>query len=99
YSKFKPRQESELDLPRSWNPKDVIRTGIQITYSIHYNALNVPSCASSIPQNEKVPAGMKMYWNCKVCRDTFSFTLDQVAAHIETCGSKLKKLPADEQNT
>ncbi|KAI9025180.1 P-loop containing nucleoside triphosphate hydrolase protein [Phycomyces nitens] len=99
YSKFKPRQDSELDLPRSWNPKDVIRTGIQITYSIHYNALNVPSCASSIPQTERVPAGMKMYWNCKTCHDTFSFTLDQVAEHLETCESKHKKLGTKEQES
>ncbi|KAI7867455.1 hypothetical protein BDF14DRAFT_1726608, partial [Spinellus fusiger] len=84
YTKFKKLPESELGLPRTWNPKEVIRTGLQITNHLYYNTLSVPSCALSIPDNTPL-IGMRTYWHCKECRKTYSFTKDEVLHHATHC--------------
>ncbi|KAG0188887.1 hypothetical protein DFQ28_004197 [Apophysomyces sp. BC1034] len=101
YPKFKDRPDNEPNLPRAWDRNDsmtmkrgnwdlmvfvVIRTGIQITSSIHYNTLGAPSCANSIPiEDDKIPASVKMYWHCPHCDSTYAFTRHQVLEHLATC--------------
>ncbi|KAI8890324.1 hypothetical protein K501DRAFT_168977, partial [Backusella circina FSU 941] len=86
YPKFIANPNNEEGLPREWNAKQVIRSGLQITSSIYYNSIDIPSCASSIPFNEdKIPEGAKLYWYCQMCDSTFSLTKKQILKHVSEC--------------
>ncbi|ORZ02569.1 P-loop containing nucleoside triphosphate hydrolase protein [Syncephalastrum racemosum] len=87
YPKFKPPSENEQGIPRSWNPRDVLVSGIQITSNIVYNSLDTPSMASQVPvQEEAIPESVRMYWHCPHCDSTYSVTRKQVLEHLATCG-------------
>ncbi|KAI8384738.1 P-loop containing nucleoside triphosphate hydrolase protein [Radiomyces spectabilis] len=87
YPKYKAPPSEEQHLPRTWNAADVVRTGIQVTTTICYNALDAPSCAFSTPeQMEQLPAGVKMYWHCNNCDSTFSMTRNDILKHLSECG-------------
>lgn len=61
----------------------VIRSGIQITTNIFYDSVNIPSCASKIPETaDSLPNNIKTYWYCQDCKKTFSFAKAQVIQHI-----------------
>ncbi|KAG2228952.1 hypothetical protein INT48_008020 [Thamnidium elegans] len=81
------KTENEENFPREWKPKEVIRSGIQITSSIYYNSLDTPSCASSIPEAaDSIPSNIPAYWYCQNCRKTFSFRKEQALEHTyENC--------------
>ncbi|KAI8342400.1 P-loop containing nucleoside triphosphate hydrolase protein [Chlamydoabsidia padenii] len=87
YTHWKERPESEQGLPRSWNPKDVIRKGVQITPNLWYNSLNVPSCASNVPVDfdNKIPDGVKIYWYCKQCDNTLTLRKPELLEHVANC--------------
>ncbi|KAI9273017.1 P-loop containing nucleoside triphosphate hydrolase protein [Phascolomyces articulosus] len=89
YPKYlKPIEESEDNLPRAWNPRDVIREGIRITPHLYYNSLDIPSCASSIPLTEEsMPMNIKMYWHCPHCDSTYSFTRNDILDHPANCNN------------
>lgn len=79
--------QSKENLPREWEPKEVLRSGTQITSNIYYNSIDVPSNASQIPETaDKIPANIKTFWYCQDCQKTFSFNKSQVYEHItEKC--------------
>ncbi|KAI7886742.1 P-loop containing nucleoside triphosphate hydrolase protein [Lichtheimia hyalospora FSU 10163] len=86
YPKYKAPVEEEEGIPRSWNPKQVIREGIQITSVIHYDSLDTPSTASSIPiEEQRIPRHVKLYWYCPHCDSTYSFTLPEIHEHLASC--------------
>lgn len=61
----------------------VVRSGIQITSSIYYDSIDIPSCASNIPESaDSVPTNIKTYWYCQDCKKTFSFIKAQAIQHM-----------------
>lgn len=61
----------------------VVRSGIQITTNMYYDSINIPSCASKIPETaDNLPNNIKTYWYCQDCKKTFSFVKAQVIQHV-----------------
>ncbi|KAI8092632.1 putative ATP-dependent RNA helicase DHX34-like protein [Halteromyces radiatus] len=81
------RSETEQGIPRSWNPKDVIRKGVQITPHLWYNSLDIPSCSSTLPLDidNKIPDSVKMYWYCQQCDNTLTIRKSQLLEHVASC--------------
>ncbi|KAH8551200.1 hypothetical protein BGW37DRAFT_495169 [Umbelopsis sp. PMI_123] len=74
------------DLPTTWDPKLVTRSGIRVTDYMWYRAINSESSASSIPEPEaKVSHNVPMYWGCRSCETTFSFTRKEILEHVANC--------------
>ncbi|GAN03267.1 ATP-dependent RNA helicase DHX34 isoform X5 [Mucor ambiguus] len=75
--------------PREWKPKDVIRSGIQITQSLYYSSIDIPSSASAIPASaDSIPVHIRTFWYCQGCKTTYSFSKMQATEHIlEKCSS------------
>ncbi|KAI8582921.1 hypothetical protein K450DRAFT_225480 [Umbelopsis ramanniana AG] len=83
------------ELPTTWDPKLVNRRGIRITDYMWYRAINLESSASSIPEPEvHVPHNVPMYWGCRSCETTFSFTRREILEHVANC--KVRSTAADE---
>ncbi|KAI8642813.1 hypothetical protein BD408DRAFT_343635, partial [Parasitella parasitica] len=83
------KKENEQTYPREWKPKDVVRTGIQVTPNLYYNSIDMPSCASAIPPTvDSIPVHIKTYWYCQGCKIIFSFNKIQATEHaLEKCSS------------
>ncbi|KAG0755665.1 hypothetical protein G6F57_012225 [Rhizopus arrhizus] len=83
FPKYIESQDKDQSLPRSWNPKEVIRSGIQITPHLYYNSINAPSCASPV-DSMYIPENLATFWYCQVCRKVYSFRRHQAIQHMES---------------
>ncbi|EPB90295.1 hypothetical protein HMPREF1544_02820 [Mucor circinelloides 1006PhL] len=86
--------------PREWKPKDVIRSGIQITQNLFYNSIDMPSSASAIPASaDSIPVHIKTFWYCQGCKITYSFNKMQATEHVmEKCNSNSSKQNSQGKN-
>ncbi|CAO3633213.1 unnamed protein product [Cunninghamella echinulata] len=86
FTQYKVRPESKEGIPRSWDPRDVIRKGVKITPHLWYNSLSIPSCAANIPIEQddsfKIPDNVRMYWYCDECDDVFTIKKAQLLEHV-----------------
>ncbi|CAO3703181.1 unnamed protein product [Rhizopus stolonifer] len=82
FPKYVEPEHKEKNLPRSWNPKEALRSGVQITSNLHYNSIDAPSCAIPVDQ-VYIPENLKTYWYCQVCKNIFSFKRAEAAEHLE----------------
>ncbi|CEP10178.1 hypothetical protein [Parasitella parasitica] len=89
YIESSEKNEDEQAYPREWKPKDVVRSGIQVTSNLYYNSIDMPSCASAVPPAaDSIPVHVKTYWYCQSCKTTFSFNKMQATMHaLEKCSS------------
>ncbi|KAG1519546.1 hypothetical protein G6F52_008518 [Rhizopus delemar] len=83
FPKYIESQDKDQNLPRSWNPKEVIRSGIQITPHLYYNSINAPSCASPV-DTMYIPESLATFWYCQVCKKVYSFRKHQAIQHMES---------------
>ncbi|KAL9551091.1 hypothetical protein MBANPS3_004422 [Mucor bainieri] len=103
YPKYIESSETTSDgqvYPREWKPKDVIRSGIQITQNLYYNSIDMPSSASAIPASaDSIPVHIRTFWYCQGCKTTYSFNKIQATEHVlEKCSSISTKQEEDNKD-
>ncbi|KAI8064692.1 P-loop containing nucleoside triphosphate hydrolase protein [Gongronella butleri] len=88
YTKWKKRPEDQ-GMPRSWQPNQVLRQGVQITPHLVYDCLRAESCASAIPMDQqeinKIPGSMRMFWYCARCENTLTLRKQDLLEHVANC--------------
>ncbi|CAM0139299.1 unnamed protein product [Umbelopsis sp. WA50703] len=84
--KVRRADDQDADLPITWNSKLVEHSGIQITDYMWYNSINAESTATSIPEPEpRISHNTPMFWGCRFCETTFSYTRRQIFEHVANC--------------
>ncbi|ORE07685.1 P-loop containing nucleoside triphosphate hydrolase protein [Rhizopus microsporus var. microsporus] len=89
YPKYKPDENREDNLPRTWNSRQVIQGGIQISPSLYYDSIDAPSCASPVPIDQiPISEHLKTYWYCDQCKEVYSFNRNEAMDHLSTSKHK-----------
>ncbi|KAJ2960902.1 hypothetical protein NQZ79_g3699 [Umbelopsis isabellina] len=84
--KVRRANDQDANLPVTWNPKFVEHSGSQITDYMWYNSINAESTATSIPEPEpRISDNTPMFWGCRGCETTFTFTRRQIFEHVANC--------------
>ncbi|KAG2179770.1 hypothetical protein INT43_003553 [Umbelopsis isabellina] len=97
--KVKRADDQDADLPVTWNPRFVEHSGIQITDYMWYNSINAESTATSIPEPEpRISDNTPMFWGCRGCETTFTFTRRQIFEHVANCNIRsANELPTSDE--
>ncbi|KAI9270835.1 P-loop containing nucleoside triphosphate hydrolase protein [Sporodiniella umbellata] len=82
YPKYIQPENRDENFPRTWNPKETLRSGLQITPYLYYNSIVAESSAVPVDQ-VYIPEKKKTYWYCQMCKKIFSYRRSEAEEHTE----------------